>query len=276
MKLISAFCLLLIISSKLIAQDLSPISKFRFFSFNASIITRKSLDLSLLSKNEYGLSDNLSVLSHPITLFLSPSVDIKWKHYEDNKFEYSTIHGLNYPTPLLRIISMKGTGGIISPEFNIANMISIRNGIIGTYCISENRFLSGKFIFEFALGNSNLDEGTSIDLPIIAPRSAVYYKDIGFNLGLSYEEKISGYFDYLAEFGVFIFPYEKNTIPESQSAYIRQNQQNFFFESTLAVIWNGSKRFQLGFGLQLLYGNYAFGKEWHLLPYIDFRDLIDL
>ena len=276
MKLIFNFCLFFILNFGLLAQDLSPVNNFHFFSFNASIITKKSLDLSLFSKNEFGLSDNMSVLSHPLTLFLSPSIEVKWRHYKEGNLEYSTIHGLNYPTPLLRLISMKGTGGIISPEFEIPQMISIRNGIIGTYRLSENRYLSGRAIFEFSLGSANLDEGTSIDLPIIAPRSAIYYKNIGFNLGVAYEEKISGYFNGLAESNLFLFPYEKNSIPENQSYYIKKNRQDFFWESVLAIIWNESETFHLGAGLQLLFGDYVFGKQWHLLPYIDFRDLIDL
>lgn len=236
------------------------------YSKSAKVLPKGDFRYSLFGQTEVGLSDKLTISAHPIMLFVSPSIDLKYNILENEKYSISTIHGANCPTLLLNLVKTKGTGGFISPEFEIPFMLSIRNGIIGTYQYAPNHILTGTILFEFALFNCSLEPGTSIDLPIISPRSAVYYKNAGFDLTLSAEGKICSKFDYAGKAELFLFPFknEKNDIEYGKTA------NSIFSEFSGLVFWNITPSFKLGAGARLYYGYYPFGEQWHLLPLLDF------
>ena len=103
-------------------------------------------------------------------MFLSPSVSIKYNFYNQGKFSISSMHGINYPAPLMNLVKNKGTGGFISPEYEIPWLLSVYNSVAATYLIGGNQILTGELGLEFALNNSKLSPGTSVDLPVILPR----------------------------------------------------------------------------------------------------------
>lgn len=241
------------------------------YSKSANLLPKGDFRYSLFGQTEVGLSDKLTLSAHPIMLFLSPSIDLKYYIMKDKDYSVSLIHGVNCPTLLLNLVKSKGTGGFISPEFEIPFMLSIRNGIIATYKYTANHRLTGMIMFEFALFNSSLEPGTSIDLPIISPRSAVYDKNAGFDFALSTEGKIWSTFDYACKAEQFLFPFE-NTKYDSE--YDKGTNQ-YFTELSGLVFWNITPSFKLGAGARLSYGNYPFGEQWHLLPILDFVKYVD-
>ena len=191
-------------------------------------------------------------------------------------FRYSLFrnaeYGINYPAPLMNLVKNKGTGGFISPEYEIPWLLSVYNSVAATYLIGGNQILTGELGLEFALNNSKLSPGTSVDLPVILPRSMVFYKNAGIDFKIIYEGNLVSNFDFHVKSELFLFPI-------SSSDYDHEYQEtanNLFWELTGNVFWNLTETFKLGAGTKLCYGTYPFGKQWHLLPYIDFVKYCEL
>lgn len=238
---------------------------FRSYAHTSDLIPKGNFRYSLFSNMEYGLTDNVTIEAHPIWMFLSPSVEVKWGILNKNGKAFSIYHGIACPTPILSIVSREGTGGFISPEFRIPFMLSVRNGIVSTHNLAPKQRVTYECGFEIALFNDELEPGSSIDLPIISPRNAVYYKNAGFNLALGLEGKIRGKFDYFSKAEVFLFPFNDQ---EYELEY--DNSNMYFGEMTGLAFWNITQKFKLGIGGRLSYGDYPFGTQWHLLPMLDF------
>ena len=238
---------------------------YRGYAHNAGTLQKSQFRYSLFSFAEYGISDKVTILAHPLWIFMSPDISVRWNLIDNGESSLSIIHGISCPTPILSLVARKGTGGIISPEFDIPFMIGINNGIISSYAMNNDNILTAGLSLEFALFNNSLEPGSTIDLPIISPRDNVFYKNFGIDIHLGAEGKLSGKFDYFGKSEFFIFPFQDK---EFKAEY--GNTNRFFGELTGMAFWNISKKFKLGLGGKLCYGDYPFGNQWHLLPMIDF------
>lgn len=235
------------------------------YAHNANLLNKSQLRYSLFTFSEYGITDNLTVIAHPLWVFLSPDISLKWKIKVKSNISYSLIHGISCPTPILSLISRSGTGGIISPEFDIPFMIGIKNGILANKILSENNTISAGLAIEFALFNRSLEPGSTIDLPVISPRLNVFYKNVGIEFNIGSEGKISNKFDYYAKAELFAFPFKNKDFSDEYG-----DTNKLFGELTGMAFWNMTKKSKIGLGGRLCYGDYPFGEQWHLLPAIDF------
>jgi hypothetical protein len=256
------FLFILIFYFKIDAQDSSAV---KTYMHNATLMGKGDIRYSIFSNGEYGLSDKLTMIVHPLWVFLAPSVAFKWSLKSSDQFKISMTHGISSPTPAMRLFASSGTGGLISPEFDIPVMFSIKNGIIATGIFGQNHRVSGDFSVEFALFHSGIEPGSSIDLPIISPRNAVYYKNVGFDFGLAAEGKFIRNLDYYTKVRFFIFPFEDK---EYKEEYLETSR--YFGEWTTMLFVNTGASFKIGAGVRLCYGDYPFGTQWHLLPQLDF------
>lgn len=230
--------------------------KSNLFIENAFTDSVGKYEISLFRLSSYQLNDYLKIKVHPLYLFLSPSIEVDWKHKENGSSAWSSYHRVNYPTIMLNFIKKEGTLGIISNEFEIPQMISLSNGILYSQAFGQDGYWTAKAGIEFSLGGSELDERTVIDLPVVAPRDEVYYRDYGFNAALSAEGLFTGKFRYVVMTEVFYFPSEDS---------------RFYWENSLKLVWKISPNFRLCGGAFLAYGKYEFGNQWHLLPALDFK-----
>ena len=226
------------------------------FSNTAYTLPVRDGGFSLLHTSRYAVSPRVELGFHPILLFLSPDIEVKWKQIEAPGYTLASFHSVNYASPLLRTVQIKGAGGFISPEFDMPDMFAFQNGLMVSKLLGGRHYLTGKALFEFALHTRAPDERTTIDLPLIYPRSAVYYKGYGFNAGIALEGKLLGRFSYFAATDAYFFP---------------RGGLDFFSENHLSLLWRTGKKFMLMGGAELTYGEYPFGTQWHLLPEVDFR-----
>ena len=241
------------------------ISGFKTFGRSADLMEKGDVRYSLFSKAEYGLTDKMTLSIHPLWIFMAPSVDVKWQIKKSDKNAIAIVHGISSPTPVMKLVAAEGTGGLISPEFDIPFMLSVKNGLISTWHVGTIHRMSAELNVKVALFNSKLLPGSSIDLPVISPRNAVYYKNAGLNLGLVAEGVLLKKTDYYTGVQLFLFPFEDN---EYKEEYPETGQ--YFGEWTTMIFYNTGTSFKIGAGTRLCYGDYPFGTQWHLLPQLDF------
>ena len=227
-----------------------------FHSANdARLLPKGQWQVGLFAPLRYGLSPNVELSAHPLWFFIIPNISAKWSHGSMSDYHLAGRHALVYPTPLLRTISKKGTGGIISPEFDTPQMLIINNellisrdwpGLTATLSLGAG----------LSLRSGAYDERTSVDLPVVFPRMNVLYHGYRLFGGVDLNGRLYKKLNWQAE----------TTFLSCPSA-----EADFAFEQKALLSWIRSERFQLCGGCLLTYGKYPFGEQWHLLPLIDLR-----
>jgi hypothetical protein len=226
-------------------------------------ISEGELRVGLFSPSRYGITDNLEISAHPVAMFVAPNIGLK-KSWVKEKF-FSTEHRIIYPTPVLKLFSREGTGGLISPEFHddIPNMFSVYNGFRYNRIIYVNGYLGLVSVtggIRFAVNSGDLDSRTSIDLPYIYQRMQVYYEKWGLQYGLG-----------------FYFPIYPANLSQKQKLYAETDikifhfpgaEENLHTEIYLNLCYK-HKRTEYSIGGKLIFGEYPFGKQTHLLPMLD-------
>jgi hypothetical protein len=228
-----------------------------WLSGTAFLLPEGRMEIGIFQPLRYGWSRSIEFSIHPLAAFIIPNLSIKWSHGQKSGHIYATRHSITYPTLLLRTVSKEGIGGLISPEFDIPHIVSIYNEIIVSKEISANHLLSYKAGIAFALKSDDLAERATIDLPIIFPRLVTYFQGYNFRFGGDLQGIFFRRWEYLVDADVFYTP---------------GGEENFAFEHKGLLLWNKSERFQVCVGYKLVYGEYPFGRQWHLLlPILDLQ-----
>ncbi|MFH1212699.1 MAG: hypothetical protein V1681_01295 [Candidatus Neomarinimicrobiota bacterium] len=223
----------------------------------AVLTTPGRIEKGLFEPLYYGLSDQFELSSYVLADVLIPNLSLKWAHPMSNSFTLVSVHSFNFPTPLLRVLARKGIGGIISPEFSIPPMIGLYNGVILSKSMPANQIISLKAGIDLGLKGGKLDDRTTIDLPLVYPRLMPFYHGYGVRMGADYRKQIGPKMSLLLDYDVFMFPGAND---------------GFAFENKALLFWHPSDRTQFSIGYKLVYGQYPFGSQWHLLcPVFDIQ-----
>ena len=142
---------------------------------SAYILPQKRVELGLFQPLRYGQSERFEWSTHPIYFFIIPNFNLKWFHGLYNDFAVATRYSAYYPTLLLRTIAREGTGGIISPEFDIPHMIGFTGEVLISKPIQNSLYATFKLGIATGIKFGGLDERTTIDIPLVYNRLAVFY-----------------------------------------------------------------------------------------------------
>lgn len=226
-------------------------------SGTAYVMPEKRLQVGLFQPLRHGWSKSIEFSTHPLWFFVIPNAAVKWQHGTMGNTVISTRHSFSYPTPLLRTLSREGTGGIISPEFEIPHMFSINNELLLSRTVLGNHLLTGKAGLAVGLRFGELDERTTIDLPLVYNRLAPFYHGYQLRAGIDLQGQLYGRWHYQINADYF---------------YIPAVHFNKAFESLGLILWNKSPATQYSIGYKLSYGQYPFGSQWHLfVPVFDIQ-----
>jgi hypothetical protein len=252
--LIFVLVLIILLSASLFGQHV----KYRNWSEgSAYILPEKRVELGLFQPLRYGQSKNIEWSIHPIYFFIIPNFNLKWFHGYYKDYAIATKHSIYYPTLLLRTISKQGTGGIISPEFDIPQMVGLNNEVLISTPVTSNFLITLKAGVAFGIKFGGLDKRTTIDLPFVYNRLAVFYHGYQLRTGIDLDGKIYNRWHFSLDGDYF---------------YIPGVQHNKAFEHKGLIIWKKSGKTQIMLGYKLIYGQYPFGSQWHLfIPIFDLQ-----
>jgi len=238
---------------ELFSQD--SVTKNYWTEGTAYTIPKHRWELGLFTASRYGLGKNLELSAHPLMFFLMPQVKIKACWGEYSGFSLATEHGIFYPTLFLNLVATKGTGGLISPEFTIPQMFAISNRFLFSFRPFKKAILTAHAGISFSVKFGPLDPRSTIDLPLIYPRLAVFYNQPEFDAGIDFRGKFVRRFGWLFNVENFI---------------ICGTEQNYFMENKGVLAYTSKKEIlRIEAGYKLCFGRYPAGPQWHLLPVID-------
>ena len=223
---------------------------------SALIIEKGQWEVGLFNPLSYGFTETIQISTHPLVFLQMPNVVVKKQWITLNGHILSSKHSLYYPTPLLNLIAKEGIGGFISPEFDIPAMIASVNEIIVSRPVNTSGILSLKLAFAFSLGSNDLDQRTSIDLPLVYPRLSVYHNGHYTKFGADYQSGLGKKLGIAVDIDYFI---------------LSNNDKHTAFEHKGLISYSKKKSRQILIGYKYISADYPFGQQQHLFPSIDFR-----
>ena len=219
-------------------------------SGTAHSLPKGQWETGLFQPVRYGLNDNQDIALHPFFALKLPNLVFKKTWTEKNSWTIASRHGFYYPTPLLQSITGAGKFKIVAPQFEFPTLIGLTNEILATRSVGTGQ-LTGKAGLLLGLGGGDLDPTSTIDVPLVYPRLAVYYNGWGLRLGADYVAPVKGRWSGFVDGDVFLYPGSASAL---------------FFETKVLLIWTKSSRLRFMVGYKLTYGEYPFGSHWQILP----------
>ena len=131
-------------------------------------------ETGLFQPVRYGLNDDQDIALHPFFALKLPNLVFKKTWTKKNSWTIASQHGIYYPTPLLNSITGTGKFKIVAPQYGFPALIGLTNEILATRSIAKGK-LTGKAGLLLGLGGGDLDPLSTIDIPLVYPRLAVYY-----------------------------------------------------------------------------------------------------
>ncbi|MFC1547380.1 hypothetical protein ACFL5M_02515 [Candidatus Neomarinimicrobiota bacterium] len=207
----------------------------------------------------YGKTDKLEWSTNLIFNPVLPNVRIKASHGRVQSWYLASRYNIHYPTPLLRLLQRPGTGGMIAPDPDIPEIpriLAFGGELIVTRKLFASVLLTGRFGARLAIRSGELDQRVLIELPIVFPRMMRYLHGYQIVGGASLLTGIGNTLDFRLDTDFFVIP---------------GVDQPFAWEHKGMVRWRLGDRMRLLGGYELIYGEYPFRKQWHLIPLIDLQ-----
>jgi hypothetical protein len=183
-----------------------------------------------------------------------PNAGIKLLHGETGGFDIATEHDLSYPTLFLNLVSAKGTGGLISPQYSFPVIISLNNALIVSRPLSVSSLIAAELGLAFAIREYKPEYESTIDMPLIYPRMAHNYEGVTMRAGVTFKGTLAKNLFFEESGRIFI---------------VTRDSENFFAENHGTLMWAAGKSFRLKFGYVLSWGKYPYGNQAQLWPELD-------
>lgn len=202
----------------------------------------------------YGLNNKMEIRSNAIIFPVMPNVGLKLLHGKIMGFNLASEHDLSYPNLFLKFVSAKGIGGLISPQFSFPFILSITNSLIISKPVGTSALLAADLGLAFAIRGGKPDYTATIDLPLVYPRMAHYYKGATIKAGITYKGKIAKKLFFEENARMFL---------------ITRSSENLFIENYGTILWATQRSLRFKIGYVLSWGGYPFGNRIQMWPVID-------
>ena len=233
-----------------------------WLSGTAHTIPKGRWEIGLFQPVRWGQGEDKEVSFFKLTVLLMPGATVKQRWGQCNNWTISTSHSLYYPTPLLKTMAKDGIGGMISPEFKIPHLLSLWNMVLASKPLPQNKILTTKVGFTLAFGGTDLSKESTIDLPLVYHRLAVYYNGWLLRFGSDLNGQIGEKWSYLIDGDYILIPGMKGY---------------FTLEHKGMLSWKKSSAFLISIGYKLIYGLYPDGypnnniTRFHVIPLLDLQ-----
>lgn len=231
-----------------------PVAFNRWNGNTATTLEKGKWEAGIFQAFRYGIGHSAEINTYALALPLVPHLGLKKTYFQSNGWQVAAEHALSSPTPFLNIVSRKGIGGLLSPEYDFPLMVCIENTLLVSKPISTRYEASARLGAFFTLRGSKPDYQSSMDIPIFYPRMAHYYQGVSIRPSLGIKTELTH--NLLAE-------------EELKLYCITRAENAFFFENAGCLMWLSKRSLRVKVGYLLTYGDYPFGKLWKIWPTLD-------
>jgi hypothetical protein len=191
---------------------------------------------------------------HPLLFFVMPNVGAKLSLGRVGALRVATEQALSYPTPLLRLLSREGTGGILPPDAKVPQIVAWQSALLASLPLPRAHLLT--FTVAGTLGiHVGESDWPTIDLPLAYTRSAAYHRWLSARYGLDLDGRIAGGFHYFLDVDLYLLPLARGSVAIEQAGMLSWRRR--------------TGGFAIHAGYKLVIGEYPFGWQVHVLPLVD-------
>jgi hypothetical protein len=243
----------LLIASNAFSQD--SIMSERWSYNTAFNIQKGKWESGIFQPFRYGISDKIELRADALLVPVLPNAGIRVSLGSSGDFHFASEHSLSIPSLFLNLMSFKGAGGLISPEYSFDFITSLNNSIIVSRKLGKSSIISASAGIAFALRAGKPDYQSTIDIPFIYQRMAHWYDGASLRSEVVFKGAFSKSLWYQESVRLFA---------------ITRPADNLFIENSGCIMWASRGSLRIRGGYILSWGRYPFGSHWQLWPTIDF------
>ncbi|RAL23123.1 hypothetical protein DL240_09580 [Lujinxingia litoralis] len=234
------------------APAAAPSAPTTFVGGTALLVEEGRWELGLFGPLRYGLIEKVELATHPLWFFVAPNLQAKFNLGQRGRWHLASKAQLTYPTPLLRLLSREGIGGILPSDRAVPHLVSLQAELLATRAYGEHLLTYGLGVQ--VLPRVGASEMVSIDLPFVYPRTAAAF---GWATGIAQVQAqgpIYKKLGYQADVRAFVYPGIEGAFAVEQGAGLRLTT---------------SERFMAQAGYRFSYAGYPFGTMTNIAPTVE-------
>lgn len=211
-----------------------------------AVLPRGRLEVGLFAPLRYGLSDRIEIGVHPLWFLVAPNAEVKVAWGAPGGVALASTHGLLYPTPLMRLLSREGTGGVVPHDVRYPHLLASSHHLLATAPLAGH-LLTARAGISVARNLTAFDGPrfwSEVEWHLVWPRAAAWFTGFAWDVGLAAQGPVLGRLRYRAELDWFRMP---------------GLDGDFALEWAGILEWRQSDTFQLRAGAKWSYAQFPYG-----------------
>lgn len=155
----------------------------------ARTLAEGRMSVGVFAPLRWGVTDRTELSLHPLLALVAPHLDATFAWGDLAGVEVASRHGVLYPTPLMRLLSREGTGGIVPHDVTFPHVVSTNHHLLLTRPLGA-QLLTLRAGGRLAARLSRWDGPRSwseVEWHLVRPRSAAWYTGWSVDGGLAAE-----------------------------------------------------------------------------------------
>ena len=201
------------------------------------------LTVGVFAPLRWGVTESLELSTHPLWNLVVPNLAAKVALPGSLDWDVALEFGLSHPTPLLHLLSVEGTGGVLPADASIPDLLALDVHAFFTYRIARRQALTFRFGGRMveAFGPRNFP---TIDYPFVYGQTAPYVTGMGMDLQVAATGRLFGDFGYRADLTLYVIP---------------RSDGPFTLEQSGAVFYELGERWRLKLGYKFVAAQMPYG-----------------
>jgi hypothetical protein len=188
------------------AADLTPA---RFAPDTARLVAPGRMELGVFAPLRWGVAERLELSVHPLWMFVAPNAALRVGWGRLGGLEWASEHSLLYPTPLMRLLSREGTGGIVPSDVTYPHLLASGQHLLVTRQLPGEHLLSARLGGTLAWNLTRFDGPrfwSQVEWHYAWPRTAAWINGWNLDGGLAAQGPVWRGFGYRATLDLFLMP----------------------------------------------------------------------
>jgi len=254
----------------LLSGDLAHADQMNWSAGTAHVLPGGRKEIGLFGPLRMGLENGRELQVHPGWFFVSPHAAIKQDIFELASWNVGVRQSVSYPTLLLRGLARSGIGGMLAADAAVPHIIASDTQLLFTKSASKDYDLTFWGELSLAVGIGENDWPT-IDSPLGYYQTAVYQNIFGLNAGMRVTGRVFGQMHFKTDLSAALIPLAGTpwSDSDSEASGIPDATGTWTLTESTSLLYRFNEGVQAQAGFIFRYGDYPYGRNWHLLPTID-------
>jgi hypothetical protein len=189
-----------------VGADLAPA---RFAPDSARLVPAGRVELGVFAPLRWGVADRLELRVYPLWTFGYPDFAVRVGWGRACGLEWASDHALGYPTPLMRLLSREGTGGVVPSDVTYPHIVAFANHLWATRELPAGHLVSARAGGQLARNLTAFDGPefwSQVEWHYAWPRMAAWFSGWSVDAGLAAQGPVAGPFGYRVTLDGFYLP----------------------------------------------------------------------